>query len=130
MPRNTHPSPNGILNSRGFPTPLALVLEWNRHSVQIMCTYCLLRHRHGVGNPPWCGQTRETYCYRAAGNFSSHEYQLCYPYEGAAMDYSYEIDTKGCRFRTVGVTTAEEDEEDEIKSTPCIVGQIIQVYYN
>ncbi|KAF4969201.1 hypothetical protein FSARC_3531 [Fusarium sarcochroum] len=32
------------------------------------------------------------------------------------MDYSYEIDKKGCRFRTVGVTTAEEDEEDEVNS--------------
>ncbi|KAF9779397.1 hypothetical protein IL306_001855, partial [Fusarium sp. DS 682] len=52
----------------------------------------------------------------AAGNFSSHEYQLCYPYEGAAMDYSYEIDKKGRWFRTVGVTTAEEDEEDEVNS--------------
>jgi hypothetical protein len=117
MSTNTQPHLNGILDSNGRRVPLALVIDWNRRSLRILCPYCLHIHNHGVGHPPWSGQTRVSHCHRGGINdFGSRQYQLRYPYESPAKEvYSYEIDKKCRNFVTVGVALPDE-EDDELSS--------------
>lgn len=65
------PLSNGILDSRGRQTPLALVIEWGSESLRVVCPYCLGCHRHGLGRSPLTGQTRAAHC-----GLSSANYQL------------------------------------------------------
>ncbi|EGY20870.1 ankyrin repeat protein [Verticillium dahliae VdLs.17] len=111
MPPKTQIKLNGLLDNNGRRIPLALVTEWDRHSVRVVCPYCSSRHCHGIGRLPRIGQTRESHCYRDAEDVGSQQYQLCYPDEPAAKDYFYELDKECHRFRTVGVMTPDEDAD-------------------
>lgn len=102
---------SGMLDNNGLRIPLALITQWDRHSVQVLCPYCQARHHHGVGRPPYLGQTRQSHC----GGDTSQQYQLCYPFEPAAADYWYEVDKENHQFRTVGVP--EEEKDDDFSST-------------
>jgi hypothetical protein len=114
----THKPPlsNGILDSRGRQTPLALVIEWGSESLRVVCPYYLRCHRHGLGPSPLTGQTRAAHC-----GLDSANYQLCYPFEEQSQaQYSYRIDKARGLFVTVGIALPSdneveesEDEEDE-----------------
>ncbi|KAG6031821.1 hypothetical protein E4U41_007436 [Claviceps citrina] len=100
---------NGLLDSRGLPRRLALVVEWNDVELRVLCPYCKWCHKHRMdvdnmsrlpeGNTP-CGLDKI--------------YQPCYPSEEPAVaQYSFEIDKDRGVYVTVGVALPDE-EDDEI----------------
>lgn len=103
------PLSNGLLNSRGRQTALALVTEWGSGFLRVICPYCLGCHRHGLGGLPLTDQTRVAHC-----GLSSVSYQLCYPFEEQFQaQYSYRIDKARGVFVTVGVALPNDHEDDE-----------------
>lgn len=115
MATHTPPLSNGILDSRGRQSPLALVTEWGPTSLRIICPYCLGRHRHGPGQSPLTGQTRAADCSTMPGN-----YQLYYPFEEQARaQYSYRLDKSNGMFVTVGVALPSDDEDEESEYEEC-----------
>ena len=103
------PLSNGIVDSRGRQTPLALVTEWGSESLRVVCPYCLGCHCHSPGRLPLTGQTRVAHCGR-----SSVSYQLFYPFEKQShTQYSYKVNKARGLFVTVGVALPYDDEDEE-----------------
>jgi hypothetical protein len=105
----------------GKPFPLAPVLNWDDSNVTVQCPFCYKKHTHAIGRPPFLFRVRRSVCHLPdySGDLI---YQLCYPFESAAVDVnvSYEIDEDKRQFVTVGLaeysdvfTDQETDSADD-----------------
>jgi hypothetical protein len=79
MTAHQPPLSDGILDSRGRQTPLALIIEWGGGSMRVVCPYCLRYHYHGPSRYPLTGETRTADCHLT--HLIWPNYQLCYPFE-------------------------------------------------